>query len=34
LASLDADLQRAIAAWDALPAAVRMAFGTLLECGK
>ena len=34
LASLDADLQRVIAAWDALPTAIRMAIGILLVCGK
>jgi hypothetical protein len=34
MSSLDANLQSVIAAWDGLPAAVRMAIRTLLDCGK
>jgi len=32
MSSLDADLQRVIAAWDGLPAAILKAIATLLEC--
>jgi hypothetical protein len=34
MTSLDADLQRVIVAWDGLPAAIRKAITTLLECQK